>query len=58
MADTARNYLPVIALNWEPEEMTSSKTAIKEGRQHRQVSKLTTCNTIKDGRKECDEKTG
>jgi len=57
MTDTASNCLPVIAVNWEAEEMKINKqTATKEGRQHRQFSKITTCNTSKDDRKECDEK--
>jgi hypothetical protein len=55
MMDTARNYLQVIAVNWKPEEMTK-QTATKKGRQHKQFSIITGCNTSKDDGKECDEK--
>jgi hypothetical protein len=55
--DTGSNYLQVIAVNWKPEEMTRNKqTATEKGRQHKQVSIITTCNTSKDDRKECDQK--
>jgi len=51
------NYLQVTAVNWKPEEMTRTKqAATKKGRQHKQFSIITTCNTSKDDRKECDEK--
>jgi len=56
MMDTASNYLQVTAVNWKPEGVTRTKqTATSKGRQHKQVSIITTCNTSKDDRKECDE---
>jgi hypothetical protein len=57
MMDTASNSLKVTAVNWKTEEMTRTKqTATKKGRRHKQVSIISTCNTSKDDRKECEEK--
>jgi hypothetical protein len=55
--DTASNYPQVTAVNRKEEEMTRAElTATKKERRHKQVSIITTCNTSKDDRKECDER--